>query len=171
MSVNLAQELALPIDIEQAAAPLLNSERQTREIRRAFFKRATKEHDLQGIALGHTRSDQAETVLFRLLRGTGITGIAGMRMVSPGELIRPLLVCSRAEVREWATAEGIAWRDDSSNMDTSFTRNRLRLETIPALATTYNPNLETVLAQSAELVQAEEDYWNVNNWHCFTRKL
>jgi tRNA(Ile)-lysidine synthase len=156
----LARELGLPIAVEQANAPVPNSEQQTRDIRRAFFQRATQEHALQRIALGHTRADQAETVLFRLLRGTGLTGLAGMRPISPAGLIRPLLVCGRDEVRAWATAEGIAWRDDSSNLDTAFTRNRLRLQTLPALANSYNPNLETVLAQTADLAQTEEDYWN-----------
>jgi len=156
----LAQELGFPIVVEQASPAVPNSERQTRDIRRAFFQCAIQEHSLHRIALGHTRSDQAETVLFRLLRGTGLTGLAGMRPISPSGLIRPLLVCGRDEVRAWAIAEGIPWRDDSSNLDTAFTRNRLRLQTLPALAGSYNPNLERVLAQTADLAQTEEDYWN-----------
>jgi tRNA(Ile)-lysidine synthase len=156
----LAQELGLPCTVEQATAPGHNSEQQTREIRRAYFRRAFKDHSLQRIALGHTRSDQAETVLFRLLRGTGLSGIAGMRPVSTDGLMRPLLLFSREELRAWASSEGVAWRDDSSNLDVAFTRNRLRLDTLPALAKTYNPNLERILAQSAELAQTEEDYWN-----------
>jgi len=157
---SLAEELGIPILIEHATPSQGNIEQGARDLRRAFFRRIMAEHKLDRIALGHTRSDQAETVLFRLLRGSGLTGLAGMRAVSRDNLIRPLLCCSRAEVREWASVEGIRWREDSSNLDTSFTRNRLRLETIPALANAYNPNLEALLAQSADLSQVEEDYWN-----------
>ena len=155
----LAESLGLPITVEHAAPPANQIEQQARDLRRSFFRRAMREHSLHAVALGHNRSDQAETVLFRLLRGAGITGLAGMRPVTNDGLIRPLLDCSREEVRAWASAENIQWRDDLSNLDTSFTRNRLRLETLPALAQTYNPNLEGLLAQSADLAQTEEDYW------------
>lgn len=155
----LARELGLTVLIEHAVAPERHVERQARDLRRAFFQRVMGEHGVQRIALGHTRSDQAETVLFRLLRGAGLTGLAGMRPVTADHLIRPLLMCSREDVRAWAGEEGIRWRNDSSNLDTSFTRNRIRLETLPALRKAYNPNLEGLLAQSAELAQAEENYW------------
>ena len=157
----LAESLGLPITVEHTAAPATQIEQQTRDLRRSFFQRAMKEHNLQAVALGHNRSDQAETVLFRLLRGSGVTGLAGMRPLTSDHLIRPLLQHSREEIRTWATAEGLSWRDDASNLDTTFTRNRIRLETLPALSQTYNPNLETLLAQSAELAQTEEDYWRV----------
>ncbi len=156
---SLATHLGLAIEVEQAIAPNSQIEQQARDLRRAFFQRARREFNLDRIALGHTRSDQAETVLFRLLRGAGLTGLAGMRPVTSDLLIRPLLKCNRDEIRTWAKAEGIAWREDASNLDTAFTRNRLRLETLPALANIYNPNLETLLTQSAELAQTEEDYW------------
>jgi tRNA(Ile)-lysidine synthase len=158
--LNLAAQLGLPITVDHAAPPATQIEQQARHLRRAFFQRAMQEHNLQAVALGHTRGDQAETVLFRLLRGSGLTGLAGMRPVTEDRLIRPLLTCTRDEVRAWATAENIPWRDDASNLDTTFTRNRLRLETLPSLANTYNPNLEALLAQSADLAQTEEDYWH-----------
>jgi tRNA(Ile)-lysidine synthase len=157
---SLAQELGLSVVVEQATPAGGNIEQSARDLRREFFQRARAEHALDRIALGHTRSDQAETVLFRLLRGSGLTGLAGMRPVTEDDFIRPLLASSRNEVREWAAAQDLRWRDDSSNLDTAFTRNRLRLETLPALANAYNANLEALLAQSAELAQAEEDYWN-----------
>jgi tRNA(Ile)-lysidine synthase len=155
----LARELGLPVSVEHAAPPNTNIEQQARDQRRAFFQRALIEHRLDRIAFGHTRSDQAETVLFRLLRGAGLTGLAAMRPVTTTNVIRPLLACGRDEVRAWASEEGIRWRDDSSNLDTTFTRNRLRLETLPSLANIYNPNVESLLAQCADLAQSEEDYW------------
>lgn len=157
---SLAASLGLPITVEHAAPPSTQIEQQARDLRRAFFQRAIQQHNLDAIALGHTRGDQAETVLFRLFRGAGLAGIAAMRPVTSDHLIRPLLTCTRAEIRAWATSQNILWRDDASNLDTSFSRNRLRLETLPALSATYNPNLESLLAQSADLAQTEEDYWN-----------
>jgi tRNA(Ile)-lysidine synthase len=155
----VARELGLPVFVEHAAAPESDIEQQARNQRRAFFERVMSEQGIERIALGHTRGDQAETVLFRLLRGSGLAGLAGMRPVTSDHLIRPLLTCSREEVRCWARAEGIRWREDSSNLDPSFTRNRLRLETLPALRDAYNPNLEALLAQCADLARAEENYW------------
>ena len=118
------------------------------------------EQPVHPVALGHTQSDQAETVLFRLLRGTGLTGLAGMQISDPRGLIRPLLTTSRKEVREWAAANGVAWREDSSNNDLRFARNRLRNELIPRMTEYFNSNLEGTLASTALVAQAEENYWN-----------
>ena len=137
-----------------------NLEAEARRLRQEFFEHSRQTYTLTRVALGHTRSDQAETVLHRLFRGTGLTGLAAMRLVGPDGLIRPLLTSSRDEIRMWAKAESVEWREDSSNADLGFTRNRLRQETIPALAETYNRNLEVVLANTASLSQAEEDYWS-----------
>lgn len=136
-----------------------NIEQGARDIRRAFFQQSRGDHGLHRIALGHTRSDQAETVLFRFLRGSGVAGLAGMRPVTNDGLIRPLLTSSRNEVREWARAEGICWREDSTNTSLEYTRNRIRRETLPNLVNTYNPQLEILLANSARVAQAEEEYW------------
>jgi tRNA(Ile)-lysidine synthase len=156
----LALSLSLELVVDRPTLAAGNLEQEARDARRAFFGRARTECKLDRIALGHTRSDQAETVLSRLLRGSGLAGLAGMRPVSPEGFIRPLLTTSRDEVRTWAREEGVAWRDDSSNRDLEHRRNRLRLETLPALARDYNPNLETILSTTAHLAQAEESYWN-----------
>jgi tRNA(Ile)-lysidine synthase len=156
----LAEWLHLPVLVERSHPGEGNLEQAAREIRRSFFRKCMAEQNLACVALGHTRSDQAETVLFRFLRGSGLTGLAGMRPVTPEGFIRPLLTSSRTEIRTWAAAEGISWREDSSNESPDFARNRLRRETMPALAEAYNPNLESVLAGMADLASAEEDYWN-----------
>ncbi len=155
----LAESLRLEAMVEKAPIAGGNLEQEARLQRRAFFRRAMQQHNLNCVALGHTRSDQAETVLFRLLRGSGLAGLAGMRPVTPEGLIRPLLHTSREEVRAWALAEGIEWREDSSNQDSRFARNRLRNEAIPLLREAFNPNLEAVLAGTARLAGDEEDYW------------
>jgi tRNA(Ile)-lysidine synthase len=136
-----------------------NLEQEARDARRAFFARLRREIPLDLVALGHTLSDQAETVLYRLLRGSGTAGLAGMRPVTVDCLIRPLLGLRRDEVRAWAMKEGIPWREDATNSDPRFVRNRLRNEVLPALRTAFNPNLEEVLAGTASVAQAEEDHW------------
>jgi tRNA(Ile)-lysidine synthase len=157
---SLAAGLGLPIAVTDGAPQPGNLEQEARLVRRQFFLACLRQYDLQKVALGHTRGDQAETVLFRFLRGSGLAGLAGMQPVTADGLVRPLLTISRDEIRLWAKAEGVEWREDSSNADPGFTRNRLRQHTIPALTQGYNPNLETVLAGTARLAQAEEDYWN-----------
>jgi len=156
----LAASLHLPAFVERSHPGEGNLEQAARDLRHEFFRRCIREQHLAAVALGHTRSDQAETVLFRFLRGSGLAGLAGMTPVTAEGFIRPLLTCSRAEIRDWARSEGISWREDSSNGNLDFTRNRLRRETIPALTDTYNRNLENVLAGMANLASAEEDYWN-----------
>lgn len=155
----LAASIRLEIRVQCGTVNGGNLEQEARRIRREFFQRSMAEYGLKRVALGHTRSDQAETVLFRLLRGSGLAGLAGMQPVTRDGLIRPLLTISREEIRQWAVAEGLCWREDSSNSDPQFTRNRLRNEAIPWLNREFNSNLEGVLAGIAELAQGEEDYW------------
>ena len=155
----LAATYDVPLLVELGPVAAGNLEGEARRIRRTFFHRAMQDHHLHRIALGHTQTDQAETVLLRLFRGSGPTGLAAMPVVSKDGLIRPLLTTSREEVRIFAEKNQIAWRDDASNQDVRFARNRLRLETIPALLRDFNSNLESVLAGTAEIIRTEEAHW------------
>jgi len=144
----LAAKLGLPIKVKQAPIGSGNMEQLARNARRAFFF----ETGLQRIALGHNQSDQAETVLYRFLRGSGLAGLAGMPPVTEDGLIRPFIHFTREEIREWARAQGISWREDSSNENTELVRNRMRLEV-------FNPQLVQVLSANAVVAQDEEDWW------------
>jgi tRNA(Ile)-lysidine synthase len=156
----LAAAHGLPLLVEQAPVSAgENLEQAARCLRRAFFARLRREGVVSRVALGHTLSDQAETVLLRLFRGTGLRGLASMRPVTSDALIRPLLELTRDEVRAEALAEGLSWREDSSNQDPNFRRNLLRLEILPQLREAFHPRIEQVLAGTARLAQAEEDYW------------
>ncbi len=155
----LAETLGHPLVAARGEPEPGNLEQEARRVRRAFFAECMREHGLQKIALGHTKSDQAETVLFRFLRGSGVAGLAAMRPVTTEGYIRPLLETTRAEVRTWAVAHEIRWREDSSNADQGFARNLLRNKVMPALAADFNPNLEDTLAGAAEVAAAEDDYW------------
>lgn len=158
---DLGSRLGLPVFSESASLPGGNLEQEARLARRNFFARMRQREELERMALGHTRSDQAETILLRLLRGSGVAGLCGMRFVTDDHLIRPLLDLGRDEIRAWARSEGVEWREDSSNEDCQFNRNRVRNQTLPALTADYNSNLETVLAKTAGIAQAEEDYWSL----------
>jgi tRNA(Ile)-lysidine synthase len=136
-----------------------NIEQGARLLRRAFFHRLQDQGLVSRVALGHTLSDQAETVLLRLFRGTGLRGLAAMRPVTSDALIRPLLELTRDEVRSQALADGLRWREDSSNQDPDFRRNLLRLDILPQLREAFHPRIEQVLAGTARLAQGEEDYW------------
>jgi tRNA(Ile)-lysidine synthase len=158
----VARELRLPLflaevdiarQIEQNGG---NLEQTARRARRAFFSQLIAEGKADRVALGHTRDDQAETVLFRILRGSGWTGLAGILPVTREGLIRPLLDCSRAEVEQFLRDRGLPWREDASNLDTRFARNRLRHQLLPQLAAEWNPAIHQSLAQLADLASEEE---------------
>lgn len=107
------------------------------------------------IALAHNRDDQAETVLMRVMRGTGVHGIAAMEYVRPDGVIRPLLDTPRSEIEAYCREKGLQPRFDSTNADTYYTRNKLRLEVLPLLEKEFNPNLKEGLARLA--ANARED--------------
>jgi tRNA(Ile)-lysidine synthase len=136
-----------------------NLEEAAREARLAFFAQAMESGAVERVALGHTRSDQAETVFFRFLRGAGTAGLAGIRPVTPAGIVRPLLTVERAEVEAFLRERGIPWREDSSNANPQFARNRIRHELLPQLARDWNPSIGETLANTADWALAEEAYW------------
>ena len=138
-----------------------NLEEAARRARHNWFDKLIDEGVADKIATGHHRDDQAETVLFRLLRGTAASGLAGIRPSLDGRIIRPLLGLGRTEVHQELRRRGLSWRDDSSNQDLSFSRNRIRHETLPRLTSEWNPQLAEVLARTADVAAEEEDYWAI----------
>jgi tRNA(Ile)-lysidine synthase len=111
------------------------------------------------LATAHTADDQAETLLLRLLRGTGPDGLGGIPESSrDGGLVRPLLRVSRAEIERYAGDHGLSWREDRSNQSVEYTRNRLRMHWIPGLARDFNPRLLRALGDLAE-AQREDTAW------------
>ena len=123
---------------------------------------------LEVIVTGHMLDDQAETVLMRLIRGTGPTGlgaihpriaIEGEEGEVCGEIVRPLLATRRLELEQYLKDVGQDWREDSTNADDSFTRNRVRKLLVPLLEKEFNPSIAENLAELSEIARAEEDYW------------
>lgn len=151
--------LALHLHCADVAAENDNLEQAARRVRSAFYQELISSRQVDRIATGHTRSDQAETVLYRILRGSGLAGLAGILPVTDDGLVRPLLELTREEIRDWLRERNIEWREDETNDDRSYARNRLRHEILPLLAGSFNPRLDQALANLATLAQDEEDYW------------
>jgi tRNA(Ile)-lysidine synthase len=127
-----------------------------REERYAFLRRVMEQEGAAAIAVAHTRDDQAETLLLRLLRGAGRRGLGAMRERSGG-VWRPLLSVSRSEVLEHLRARGLSWREDPSNADPSYLRNRVRAELLPYLESRFNASARETLARAAAVLAEEDD--------------
>jgi tRNA(Ile)-lysidine synthase len=142
----------------EAARMRANLEETARERRYQFFARVVAEGKAGRMAVAHTADDQAETILGRLGRGTGLLGLAGIYPVL-GSVIRPLLRIRRQELRAYLRRAGQPWRDDPSNEDTTKLRARVRKEVLPLLEQRLSPALVTHLGWLAELARGEEAYW------------
>jgi tRNA(Ile)-lysidine synthase len=130
---------------------------------------------LNKIATGHTLDDQAETVLMRLIRGTGLRGLGGIYprifiedevVDSQGEIVRPLLGVKRRELEQYLIEIGQPWREDATNADCKFTRNRVRKTLLPLIEREFNPAIAQTLSELAEIARDEEDYWDneISGW-------
>ncbi len=124
--------------------------------RYAFLRAVREEEGAVAVVVAHTRDDQVETLLMRLLRGSGSTGLSAMRPRA-GDLLRPLLEISREQVLEHLRARGLTWREDATNGDLSMLRNRIRHELVPYLEARFNPNLRPTLGRTAGLLRDEAD--------------
>lgn len=136
-------------------------ESAARRVRYAALASVAKKYGCRSIALGHTRDDQAETVLLWILRGVGFTGLAGIppvRWEGKIRIVRPLLEVSRREVEEFLKGQGIRPLLDRSNLSRRYARNRIRRGLIPQLEREYNPQLRRHLAVLAELVREEMEW-------------
>ena len=208
---DLARLHALPLHVSSADTPAeaarrrLSLEATAREIRYRYFESLLVDRLLDKIATAHTLDDQAETVLLRLARGTGTTGLAGiypnwpvvsdqcsedvasnarvgtgLRQACPEQLkrgeavervhgerssplslaiVRPLLQIRRSELLSYLRELSQPWRDDASNLDLRFARNRVRHKLLPLLESELNPRIRELLAETAEIARAEEGYW------------
>ena len=142
----------------------LSLEDAARRVRYEFLGRVAAKYEAAAIALGHTSDDQAETVLMHLIRGSGLTGLAGMRELSPRRLsgrrvllLRPMLAVSRQETEEYCRELGLAPRQDESNLLPDVTRNRIRTEIMPLLER-FNPAVRDALVRLARSVSLDVDH-------------
>ncbi len=133
-----------------------NLEATARELRYQFFFSLINQGRLNTIATAHTASDQAETVLLKLLRGAGTRGLGGISPVLEGKIIRPFLGLTRREVEEEVARRGLKFRTDSSNLETALRRNKIRRELIPWLEREVNPEIVRALKALADRARDDE---------------
>jgi tRNA(Ile)-lysidine synthase len=155
----LATQHGLSCTIE--SCKVAGDEDSARRARHEFFARVAATTNIQKLALAHTADDQVETFLLRLFRGAGVPGLVGIwpeRQLGDLRVVRPLLKARRAEVIEYLNAQGLKFREDSSNVDTKFTRNRIRHELLPLLEREYNPAIRDVLLNTTEILRDEDFY-------------
>ena len=142
-------------------------EAAARELRYGFFRQLARGGRVSKIATAHTLDDQAETVLLRIFRGTGIRGLSGVhpRIVFEehghafGELVRPLLGFRRSALQEFLREQGQSWREDSSNRDIAFLRNRVRHRLLPMIGEEFGEAAIEHMGELAEIARAEEEHW------------
>lgn len=168
-AAELAGRLGVELVTGRADVPALVRERScsveeaARIARYTFLFAVARQRGAQAVAVGHTADDQAETVLMHLIRGSGTSGLGGMRWRSLLEgwdaaipLVRPLLDWPREETEQYCAGRGLLPLQDPSNQDTTFFRNRLRHELLPLLKT-YNPQIKAVLRRSADVFAADAE--------------
>jgi tRNA(Ile)-lysidine synthase len=154
--------LDLPIEVGRADVRALASDHRrsledaARTARYTFLERAADALGAELIAVAHTRDDQAETFLLRLVRGAGPRGLAGIRPRA-GRVIRPLLDVGRSELRELIAERQLSFREDATNADVRIPRNRVRHELIPYLQREFSPGIVDVLAREAAIARADEE--------------
>ena len=149
--------ISYKIDVRaEARRRRVSDEEAGRAARYECFERALKERNADKIAVAHNKDDNAETVVMRLLRGAGARGLSGIPPVR-GRVIRPLINVSRAEIEDFCRENGIKYRNDSTNSQPVYNRNRVRLQVMPLLAG-FNPSAADALTQAAALVSDDDAY-------------
>lgn len=168
----LCNRLDIPLHLHKASIPERVAqtgetiEEAARNVRYDFFTSLIATGEADAVLTAHTLDDQAETVLMKLLRGAWTEGLSAIHPVvlintpgqRPGKILRPLLNTRRAEIETYLKQLDQPWREDSTNTDTAYTRNRIRHELMPQLRE-YNPSLDQTLANLAELAREEEARW------------
>ncbi|MEH1806869.1 tRNA lysidine(34) synthetase TilS [Nostoc sp.] len=158
---NLAKTWDISFYLETANKPI-NSEAAARDWRYQALSAIAQANNYQYIVTGHTASDRAETLLYNLIRGTGADGLQALTWQRPLTigivLVRPLLEITRIQTAQFCQEFKLPIWEDSTNQDLQYTRNRIRQELLPYLRENFNPQVESALAQTAELLQAEVEY-------------
>lgn len=181
----LCQEWKIPCQVhsvdvmEQVRQTGQTMEEAARELRYRVFAQCCGELQAAKLAVAHNQNDQAETMLMNLARGSGLRGLGGIlpvRRKQNGEMeyqiIRPLLFVLRAEIEDWLSEEGLVYRTDRTNLETEYTRNRLRIEILPKLEQEIHPDATSHIAEAALHLQKAEAYLQKiarEKWlHCVT---
>jgi len=173
---SLAQRLNIPFTTAKINPQRFSKKGSIEEIARQerlnFLFAVAKNTGVNKIALGHNQDDQSETVLMRLIRGSGLSGLGSIlprRRISKWTIIRPLIDTSREDIESYLKRRRIRTCVDSSNKDIVYFRNRIRNRLIPALIKDYNPNIKEVLANLAQIAACDYDYLKGISLKAFNR--
>lgn len=156
-------QLNIPLYIKEIDVAVLAKEQKIgteaagRAVRYAFLEEVQKSLGGGRIATAHHMDDNAETVLMHFLRGSSIEGLCGIRPVR-GNVIRPMLCFTRNEIERYCKECGIAYCIDATNMDTAYTRNRIRQELLPEIKEKYNENIVSVLSANSDILALDADF-------------
>ncbi len=138
----------------------MSEEEAGRYQRYRLFEEIAKKVGAKRIAIAHNMNDQAETVIMHFLRGSGISGLGGIKPVRAECYIRPLLYCTREEIEDYCSAQGLNPMHDSTNNKDIYARNKLRLEFIPYIKENFNPNIIECISKASDLARQDDDYLN-----------
>lgn len=156
-------------DVAAAAANRhMTVEEAGRHARYEFFDEVCRKHKIGKIATAHNKNDNAETVLMRIMRGTGTDGLAGIPYVR-GCILRPLLNVGRHEIEDYCGEHGLEYRTDASNFENDYTRNKIRNELLPYLMREFNPNICDSLARLAENAGGDAQFMKAYAERLFAR--
>ncbi|MCW7752536.1 tRNA lysidine(34) synthetase TilS [Desulfobotulus sp. H1] len=157
-----ARTLALPFHSRKASLsmeyPDCSTEEAGRMARYAFFDQLQKERGYTHIATAHHADDRAEQVLMNLIRGCGPDGLEGIPPIRRGVIVRPLIHMQKSELIHFLMERGIPWKEDSSNKDTVFLRNRIRHKLLPFLEKEFNPSIRRTLLRTAAIAENENQW-------------
>lgn len=144
--------------LRKAEEQKIGTEEAGRNERYSFFDEVAQKVNANKIAIAHNSNDNAETVLMHLLRGSGVSGLGGIKPYREGKFIRPLIKCKRNEIEQYCEDNKLYPKYDKSNNDNTYTRNRIRNELIPYIQKEFNPNIIETMDRLSELVLDEEEY-------------
>ncbi len=161
---SFCERMNVPIFVEKKDIPGLSAENgagleeTARNERYSFFNRVSQKNRIDCIATAHNSSDNAETVLFNLIRGSGTNGLCGIPPIRDN-IIRPLILCSKEEILSECEKRGIEYVYDSTNADTDYTRNFIRHKIIPSIKE-LNPSFEKTVSETADLFRTDKAYFS-----------
>jgi tRNA(Ile)-lysidine synthase len=157
----LAERYSIPFEFRRVDVSKLsednrlNLEDAGRRARIELFDEISRKYGAAAVVLAHHADDQAETILMRLLRGSGMAGLSGMSYRNGRGYVRPLLDVTRSEIEQYLNGRKLEWREDASNSDTVYLRNRVRHQLLPQLEQ-YNPDIRSALAATASIISGDE---------------
>ncbi len=162
-SQKISEKYGIPFYLEKINVPeiakreKISLELAGRQSRYSIFRNFLQKLNFCKVATGHHLDDQAETILMRIIRGSGSTGLAGIVPIRENIFIRPLLSISKTEILKMLKEEGLQYREDSSNLDSSFFRNKVRKDIMPRLFS-CNPEINKRLEVLSEIISSESDF-------------